>query len=49
MPIAQMVENPEKISTKKLTSHPGYLEENKNYIDEWVNKSLYLNYINEKT
>ena len=41
--------NPEKISTKKLTSYPGYLEENKNYIDEWVNKLLYLNCISEKT
>lgn len=30
--------NLEQVNDEKLTNYPGYLDEMKNYIDEWVNK-----------
>lgn len=40
-------ENSEKISVEELTSLPDYLEKNKDCIDEWVNKLIFLNLSNK--
>ncbi|MDE6759162.1 MAG: hypothetical protein K2J90_00615 [Lachnospiraceae bacterium] len=40
--------NSEKIKFEKLASHPDYLEENKIYIDEWVNRLMFSNLENQK-
>ena len=39
--------NSEKISVEELTSLPDYLEKNKDCIDEWVNKLIFLNLSNK--
>lgn len=40
----QWWDNLETISFERLASMPDYLEENKDCIDEWVNKLLFLNF-----
>lgn len=35
--------NSEEIISEKLASHPDYLEDNKRFIDEWVNKLIFSN------
>ena len=42
--LPQWWKNPEKIDPQKLTYYPNYLEENKSYIDEWVNEILFAPY-----
>ena len=40
--------NLEEINFENLTSYPNYLDENKFFIDEWVNKLIFLNMVSEK-
>lgn len=40
--------NPDFIEFGKLQHSPDYLEENKDYIDEWINSLILANFPNEK-